>query len=146
MSFRTQIGKQSRFKVEVENDHECYIYIFGLETDQSTYVLFPYTEKHSPYCGITGSRVFPKDYSLFPDDVGSLDYFVIVATKDAIDYNEYNRKLSASKQMSLDQRINNVFGSSLVDYRSSCTNNMVELDFQFGNRGVAAAIIEVAKQ
>ena len=36
-------------------------------------VLFPYTEKHSPYCGTTGTRVFPRKQSLTADDVGTRD-------------------------------------------------------------------------
>ncbi len=56
----------TRFKMEVKNSTECYIYIFGQETNGSSYVLFPYLKpgetvsKHAPYCGITGYRLFPK--------------------------------------------------------------------------------------
>ena len=59
--FRTvnALQKGTRFKIEVRNNVECYTYILGEETDGSSYVLFPYTEKHSPYCGITGTRLFP---------------------------------------------------------------------------------------
>ncbi|ULT46065.1 DUF4384 domain-containing protein [Niabella defluvii] len=52
--------------MEVKNSTECYIYIFGQETNGSSYVLFPYLKpgetvsKHAPYCGITGYRLFPK--------------------------------------------------------------------------------------
>ena len=53
-------------------------YLFGEETDGSSYVLFPYTEKHSPYCGITGTRLFPSDHSLEADDVGTVDVMAVV--------------------------------------------------------------------
>jgi C1A family cysteine protease len=67
--FKTKntIAKGTQFKIESTNSIECYTYILGQETDGSSYVLFPYTPKHSPYCGITGTRLFPKDHSLLPD-------------------------------------------------------------------------------
>ena len=60
------IAVGTRFKMEVKNETECYTYIFGQETDGKSFVLFPYLKqgetvsKHSPYCGITGYRLFPK--------------------------------------------------------------------------------------
>ncbi|MBK7947012.1 MAG: hypothetical protein IPJ85_17640 [Flavobacteriales bacterium] len=73
--FRTAspIPKGTRFKIEVTNNLECYTYIFGEETNRSTYVLFQYTPKHSPYCGTTGMRQFPRDHSLTADDTGNMD-------------------------------------------------------------------------
>jgi hypothetical protein len=79
------IAKGTQFKVEVSNSKECYIYVLGMETDGSSYVLFPYTKKHSPYCGITGTRLFPRDYSMMADDVGSKDYVAVVFTAQPID-------------------------------------------------------------
>ena len=43
-----------------------YLYFRTWKDDGSSYVLFPYLKpgetvsKHSPYCGITGYRLFPK--------------------------------------------------------------------------------------
>ncbi len=84
--------------MEVKNVTECYTYIFGQETDGSSYVLFPYTEKHSPYCGITGYDCFPKDQSLTADSVGNRDYIAIVVSKEALDYNQINEAISRSSQ------------------------------------------------
>lgn len=74
----------SKFKLEVTNNIECYTYILGQETDGSSYVLFPYTPKHSPYCGITGTRVFPKDYSMQADNIGNKDFVAIIVTKKPV--------------------------------------------------------------
>jgi len=78
-TFRTAspVSKGTKFKIEVTNNAECYVYVFGEETDGSSYVLFPYTPKHSPYCGIKGTRLFPRDHSLQPDDVGAQDQMAI---------------------------------------------------------------------
>ena len=90
----TPIKVGTRFKMEVKNATECYIYIFGQETDGRSYVLFPYLKqgetvsKHSPYCGITGYRLFPKAQSMEADSIGNRDYIAIVVSKDELDYNE----------------------------------------------------------
>jgi hypothetical protein len=46
-SFQTvsPISKGTRFKISIENTTECYIYIFGMETNGSSYVLFPYLKQ-----------------------------------------------------------------------------------------------------
>ncbi len=92
------IRKGDKFKVLVANSIECYIYVFGQETDGSSYVLFPYTDKHSPYCGITGTRLFPKDYSMKADELGSTDYMAVVVSKTAIDFKQFNKALNMSTQ------------------------------------------------
>ena len=97
LTFRTArpIAKGDKFKVVFANSIECYTYVFGQETDGSSYVLFPYTEKHSPYCGITGTRLFPKDYSMVADDTGNKDFIAIVVSKTPLDYRQLNERISA---------------------------------------------------
>ncbi|HEY4155412.1 MAG TPA: C1 family peptidase, partial [Puia sp.] len=62
----TPVKPGTRFKMEVRNGSECFIYVFGKETDGSSYTLFPYPRtddpsktKYSPFCGIAGYRLFP---------------------------------------------------------------------------------------
>jgi C1A family cysteine protease len=93
----TPIHVGEKFKMEVTNTLECYTYIFGQETDGSSYVLFPYTAKHSPYCGVTGTRVFPKDKSMQADDKGSKDLMAIVVTKTPIDFKAMNETINKGK-------------------------------------------------
>jgi C1A family cysteine protease len=90
-TFETPVlSKGTKFKIEVKNETECYTYVFGQETDGSSYVLFPYTAKHSAFCGITGTRLFPKDYSMKLDDKGSKDYMAIVVSKKPLDFKNIN--------------------------------------------------------
>lgn len=100
------VAKRSRFKMEIKNVTECYIYIFGQETDGSSYILFPYTEKHSPYCGITGYRLFPKDQSLELDSIGNRDYMAIVASKEQLDYNAINAAIGRSRETDYARKVN----------------------------------------
>ncbi|MFY0644284.1 MAG: peptidase C1 [Bacteroidia bacterium] len=113
--FRTKqaIPKLSKFKIEVTNNVACYTYIFGQETDQSSYVLFPYTKKHSPYCGITGTRQFPKDASLQADEIGQQDFFAIVISREPLDYDKFNQMINGGRGSNYLQKIYNAFGNQI---------------------------------
>jgi hypothetical protein len=115
------IAKGTRFKIEIKNETECYIYIFGEETNGSSYVLFPYTSKHAPYCGITGYRLFPRGQSLMADSLGNKDYMAIVVSKDELDYNSVNTAINQSTGSSYLEKVNNALRSVLI--RSSRFNN-----------------------
>ncbi len=91
------IPKGTKFKMYVKNEIECYTYIFGQETDGSSYVLFPYTAKHSPFCGITGARLFPKDASLQVDQTGTKDFMAVVVSKQPLNYAGLNAKINSAK-------------------------------------------------
>lgn len=123
-----KVGVNDKFKVEFTNNVECYTYVFGEETDGSSYVLFPYTKKHSPYCGITGTRLFPRDYSMVPDDKGSKDKIVVVVTHEPIDYDAFNKKITTAKGSSYEEKIKSLMGinqqiafngSQVVNFSSS---------------------------
>ena len=111
----TPVHKGDRFKIEVTNNAECYTYLFGLDTDGSTYVLFPYTPKHSPYCGITGTRIFPKDQSLTADEVGSTDVMAILVADQPLDYPKINAAMKANAAQGLDAKLAAVVGNELID-------------------------------
>ena len=141
------VSKNSTFKIEVTNNIECYTYVFGQETDGSSYVLFPYTPKHSPYCGITGTRLFPKDYSMKPDEVGSRDYMAIVVTKKQIDYNVLNKAISASRASTYAGKLLEALDNELVD-GVSFTNNRDGVSFvcPVNGKNAVAIVIEVDKR
>ena len=64
-----------------------------METDGSAYTLFPYPRaddptktKYSPFMGITGYRLFPKDKSMTPDSLGTRDKISILVSKKELDW------------------------------------------------------------
>lgn len=138
----------TRFKMEVKNTTECYTYIFGQETDGSSYVLFPYTEKHSPYCGITGYRLFPKGQSLTADSIGNRDYIAIVVTKDQLDYKKVNDAISASGQSSYAGKVNEALQSQLGRSVTFNANNDGTIHFKTGGteNKVVATIVAFDKR
>lgn len=89
----------TRFRVEINNLKECYIYVFAEDGAKSN-VLFPYTAKHSPFCGITGSRLFPRDYAMEADSVGNKDLMALVVSKTELDFNALNNAIQSSSQTS----------------------------------------------
>lgn len=107
------IRKGTRFKVEFSNSIPCYTYIFGQETDGSSYVLFPYTEKHSPYCGTTGTRIFPRDQSLTADDIGTRDYIAVVISYEPLDFNNINDRISKASGRDYAEKLRKGLGTML---------------------------------
>ena len=103
----SELTSKDKFKVEFTNNIECYTYIFGEETDGTSYVLFPYTAKHSPYCGITGTRLFPRDYSMQPDAKGKKDKIAVLITKKPIDYNAINTKIKNARGANFEEKVAN---------------------------------------
>lgn len=95
----------TKFKIEFTNNIECYTYVLSKETDGSSKVLFPYDDKHSPYCGITGTRVFPRDYSMQPDEIGNKDEFAIVITKQPVDFDVLNAQINKSNEQYFEAKI-----------------------------------------
>ena len=105
------IPKGTKFKMYINNELECYTYIFGKDTNSTSYTLFPYTPKHSPFCGITGVRLFPKDYSMQADNIGNKDYMAIVISKQPLDYKALNAKITANPSADYANKVINAVGA-----------------------------------
>ncbi len=141
----TPLNKGDKFKIQIQNSTACYTYVFGQEVDGSSYILFPYTAKHSPYCGIVGTRVFPKDYSLQADDKGTKDYMAVVITKQPIDYKKLNDAINTSKQATYATKVNEVLAAELakVNYTVSTTIN---IDAEENGKNATAFILTINKK
>jgi hypothetical protein len=134
------------FKVEITNSMECYTYIFGEETDGSSYVLFPYTAKHSPYCGITGTRLFPRDHSLYADATGRKDHFVILISKQKLDYNKLNGYFNQVKANSYAQKVSTTLKDELInDIRFKSGNSIRFQTGENAEENMVAIVLEVDK-
>ena len=149
--FRTvsPIAVGTRFKMSVQNATECYVYVFGKDTSTTSYVLFPYLKqgetvsKHSPYCGITGYRLFPKAQSFEADNIGNSDQIAIVVSKDELDYNQLNAAISSSKRSTFTERVNEAIQSIMI--RSARYNNTADGTIYFkvdanSNKAVACVV------
>ncbi|HRN57280.1 MAG TPA: peptidase C1A papain, partial [Agriterribacter sp.] len=142
-------------KIEVKNSTECYIYVFGKETDGTSYTLFPYPEasdpsktKYAPFCGITGYRLFPKDKSMTPDSIGAKDMMAVVVSKQPLDWYNLNQTISRQPQSDFATRVNNTLrtqASSGIRYESTTTGT-IQFRGAAADNQVAACVIEISKQ
>ena len=145
-STTTPIAKGTKFKIEVQNSIECYIYIFGQETDGSSNVLFPYTPKHTAFCGITGYRLFPKNQSLQADNIGEKDKMAIVVTKEPIDYNQINTAINKA-QGDYKTKVENALNAmalSHVEY--SANKGRIAFTAESENKNAVVSVIEIDKK
>ncbi|MFN7115206.1 MAG: C1 family peptidase [Saprospiraceae bacterium] len=147
MTFKTvkPLKKGDKFKVAITNSIECYTYVFGQETDGTSYVLFPYTEQHSPYCGIVGTRVFPKDYSMVLDQTGNKDYIAILVSKKELDYQSLNKAITASRQQGYANKVREALGNRRITNIKFQTGNAVEFNATTDGKEAVAMVIEIDK-
>ena len=150
------VKKGARFKMEIRNSTECYIYVFGKETDGTSYTLFPYPRadnpvktKYSPFCGITGYRLFPKDKSMTPDSIGTRDEMAIVVSKQPLDWYAINNKISEDPGKDYASRLNAALGDKLIRnirFQSSAKGNMQFTVKGENNNSIVATLVEITKQ
>jgi Papain family cysteine protease len=144
----------TRFKMEVKNSAECYVYVFGKETNGTSYTLFPYPRaddasktKYSPFCGITGYRLFPKDKSMTPDSIGSKDMIAVVMSKQPLDWFSVNTAISRNPSADYATRVNAALGENLLKSANFSTTAKGTMSFS-GNSSpsqVMACVVEIDK-
>ena len=146
------VAPGTKFKMEIKNSTECNIYIFGQETDGSSYTLFPYPSKEdptktafSPFCGITGYRLFPRGKNLVPDNVGNKDVFAVVVTKQPLNWYAINNTITKSTgtdygaKVAAALQLNSISG---VNYASGSSGT---INFKAGNQNAVLCVVEVKK-
>ncbi|UEG51309.1 C1 family peptidase [Ferruginibacter lapsinanis] len=143
------IKKGTKFKIEIKNAIECYIYLFTPKADGSSFVLFPYKPIHSPYCGITGTRLFPRKESIRADEVGNKDFMGVVVSKQPLDYNALNTAINSSTQSSFAGKLNEVISSASiknVKYNSTNTGAIYFKADASEKNNVVGCVVEIDKQ
>ena len=143
---RSALRKGSKFKIMINNQVECYTYILGAETTGETYVLYPYTAKHSPYFGITGRRLFPRDYSLTLDQVGNRDYMAVIFSKEPLNYEDIQGGMNRSRQPSFMLRMVEQLVNDFVPECSFQDGNAISFDCRTGGKNALGVIIELDKR
>ncbi len=138
--------KGVKFKIAVRNYSECYVYVIGQETDGTSYVLFPYTEKHSPYCGIVGTRLFPKDFSLQLDDVGEKDVMAVLFSPEELDYQAVNQAISSSSAGTYEEKIRSVLGEKMAKKVQYSAGNTISFSTTNETNKIVAVVFEMQKK
>jgi hypothetical protein len=143
----TPIKKGSKFKIEIKNAVECYIYIFTPIAGKST-VLFPYKPIHSPYCGITGYRLFPRGQSIEADQEGNKEEMGIVVSKTQLDYNALNTAINASPQADFAGKLKAALAANAITNVSygNTANGMMYFKSTGDSKNIVACMVEIDKQ
>ena len=148
------VAPGTKFKMEIKNSTECNIYIFGQETDGSSYTLFPYPKKEeptktafSPFCGITGYRLFPRGKNLVPDNVGNRDVFAIVVTKQPIDWYSINNAITKSTGANYGAKVADALKQNAVSGVQFAAGSAGTINFKANNssQNAVLCVVEVKK-
>jgi hypothetical protein len=142
------IKKGSKFKIEIKNAVECYIYIFTPDVAGKSSVLFPYKPVHSPYCGITGFRLFPRKESIQADEVGNKEEMGVVVSKTQLDYNALNAKINASTKADFAGKLNEAVAANLITNVSFANGANGSMNFKSTGdaKSIVACVVEIDKQ
>ncbi|GIV43677.1 MAG: hypothetical protein KatS3mg035_0800 [Bacteroidia bacterium] len=143
----SKIAKKTKFKISVKNDMACYVYVIGQEVDGSSYILFPYTKDHSPYCGITGTRVFPADYSLMVDDIGTKDVMCVILSKKELDIHAINDDINNNRNGDYEKRVKKALGKELIstEFLNSQADSKVKVQVKDTPANAIPFFIEINK-
>lgn len=150
----SKLPQGTRFKMEVKNNTPCYVYVFGREATGESYTLFPYPlstdaskTAYTAYCGITGVRLFPKDKSMMPDDVGNKDYMAVVVSQQALDWYALNARIDKNRSnytQAVSSAVAALGGSGRLQVAGTGKGNM-RFTAPAGENGIAWAVVEVNK-
>jgi hypothetical protein len=144
----TPIKKGSKFKIEIKNNSECYIYIFTPDVNNKSLVLFPYKPIHSSYCGITGYRLFPRKESIQADEIGNKEVMGIVVSKQELDYKSINESINKSSKTAYGDRLNEALSTSSdknVHY-SAGANGSIYFKASGSGNSLVSSVVEIEKQ
>ncbi len=151
----TPILKGTQFKMEVKNTAACYVYVIGKETDGSSYVLFPYPlkedptkTKFSPYCGITGYRLFPRGMSMMADSIGNKDYMAVVVSKEPLNVFQLNESINNNKASGFPAAVMSAIRRQSINgiQFSSSAEGTIHFKTTAADKTAVACVVEVDKQ
>lgn len=147
------IAKGTGFKIEVKNNTDCYVYVLGMETDGSSYVLFPYPSKDdpsktkfSPYCGITGYRLFPKGMKLMADSIGNKDYMAVVMSKEPLNVFDLNKAVNQNQSLGFEAAVNKaVKRENINGIRFNSDGKIMSFETGVTDKNAVACVIGISK-
>jgi hypothetical protein len=152
-----KVADGTKFKIEFKNNDACYTYLLGFETDGRANVLFPTPDssntsrsKFSPYCGVTGYRVFPKGANLVPMEGGTKDVFSIIVSKKPLDAFAIRDAVNRNRSGEISARIKSALGafggqSIGATYGNGAVAGTLQMGTAPNDQGLLVSIIEINK-
>ncbi|MBS3913591.1 MAG: peptidase C1 [Bacteroidetes bacterium] len=142
---KNKVAPGTPFKIKIKNNVECYSYIFGQDTNASSYVLYPYTAKHSPYCGVSGTRVFPRYFNMQPDNIGTSDFIAIYITRKPVNFEEINQKINRNINRDYGFAVHSALRGELATDVKFTVNDAIQFRTPYNEEKGVVAIIEIRK-
>jgi hypothetical protein len=108
----------------------------------------PSSQKYIPLDhkgGITGTRVFPRDYSLYPDELGERDYIAIVVSRQKLDYNLLNEAITNAPGGTYDQKVFAALEDELDRDIDFSDGNTITFSIRNTHRNSVAFVLELVK-
>jgi hypothetical protein len=92
-------------------------------------------------------RLFPKDKSMMPDEVGNKDYMAIVVSKNPLDWFALNQKIDQNRNVYSDAVRAAVSGAGTAGRMKVEGSNKGNIRFTApsGENGLAWAVVEINK-
>jgi hypothetical protein len=152
-----KVGDGTKLKIEMKNNDDCYAYMIGFENDGRANVLFPTPDSSntsksifSPFCGITGYRLFPRGANLVPTGGGGKDVFALIITKKPIDAFALRNGVNTNRSGDFSNRLKNVLAnmggaSGTASYGNGATAGTINMSSGAGDGGAMVSIIEINK-
>ena len=137
------IWENQQFKILTKNDVACFTYLFMKKDGGDCEVLFPYDKNHSAYCGITGARIFPKKQNLRSENEHKYMNFAVVFSKRALNWENVNNLINASRQVSFLAKVQEVLANEQVLEMAFSDGEAIRFETELGGRNAVAMVIQL---
>lgn len=148
------IPKGTPFKVELTNSLECFAYVFSKEVDKSNQQgaaikVFPPSNQYSSYLGIKGTRLFPREGSLYADNDGNRDMMAIVLSKQELDPDQIRQAIDRAGRGNFYDNVVAALGArafSALNYSRSSGSSIAFRQTINNRQNVAVIVIAIDKK
>ncbi len=141
------VGAGSKLKVLCTNRVACYVYVLGENRQGEAYVLFPYSAQYNPYLGISGTRLFPRHYSLEIERGNDSTHIAVLLSDEPIDVWRLASLINTAGRWSFRQNIALVLGAAqAAQVHLADERNMIVLRaYPTKTLHVAWAVLEIVR-
>jgi len=107
----------TKFRIYLMNNESAYIYVFGTDTTNEFFRLFPVNDNISPVLNYKNSNIaLPgENYYIELNDQPGNNYLVILYSKEEIQLNNLLNKMQ-NLDGKINERLNSALGNSIVNH------------------------------
>jgi hypothetical protein len=137
----------TRYRMLVEVEKPCYVYVFAADSDQKNNILFPHKPEISPYVNYENTEVIVPGKNLWfrlSGDVAS-DYSIVIFSEDKIDTNDVLKQLD-SLNGSLIDKLYIIFKDKLIPKdKITLTNNEIGFKTTYSSGSMVMLLLDIKR-